>query len=275
MIPAAMRQYGTDSAKRMYFIDYPIDEPNDINFCVAVPDGSKGPYVQDWPEEEALCIFFHGDYDEIPEVLGASGGLRQAAGPEAEGYLPQHLSGGPPTTRTNRSSSRRWLCRWYRMSYEEENRRISCGGFVVSKKVFSPRRDIFQSFKSSERWGSSSCRTLFPGFPHTPFRPVDERFPLFWLAQKPPHLLRRFLSCRKSLFATTRHLSELQKALKDGDHHRAGHPSRVSRTHSSAPLTKGSRSFWLAQKPPHLLRRFVVSKVFSPRRDIFQSFKKL
>ena len=66
VIPAAMRQYGTDSAKRMYFIDYPIDEPNDINFCVAVPDGSKGPYVQDWPEEEALCIFFHGDYDEIP-----------------------------------------------------------------------------------------------------------------------------------------------------------------------------------------------------------------
>ena len=43
VIPAAMRQYGTDSAKRMYFIDYPIDEPNDINFCVAVPDGSKGP----------------------------------------------------------------------------------------------------------------------------------------------------------------------------------------------------------------------------------------
>ena len=41
VIPAAMRQYGTDSAKRMYFIDYPIDEPNDINFCVAVPDGSK------------------------------------------------------------------------------------------------------------------------------------------------------------------------------------------------------------------------------------------
>lgn len=65
VIPAAMRQYGTDSAKRMYFIDYPIDEPNDINFCVAVPDGSKGPYVQDWPEEEALCLFFHGDYDEI------------------------------------------------------------------------------------------------------------------------------------------------------------------------------------------------------------------
>lgn len=31
------------AAKRMYFIDYPIDEPNDINFCVAVPEGSKVP----------------------------------------------------------------------------------------------------------------------------------------------------------------------------------------------------------------------------------------
>ena len=48
-------------------------------------------------------------------------------------------------------------------------------------------------------------------------------------------------ACRKGLFATLRHFSELQKALKNGDHHRAGHPSRVSRTHPSAPLTKGSR----------------------------------
>ena len=57
---------------------------------------------------------------------------------------------------------------------------------------------------------------------------------------------------RKSLFATLRHFSELQKALKNGDHHRAGHPSRVSRTHPSAPLTKGSRSFdRLRRAAPH------------------------
>ena len=37
---------------------------------------------------------------------------------------------------------------------------------------------------------------------------------------------------RKNLFAMLRHFSELQKALKNGDHHRAGHPS--------SPLTKGS-----------------------------------
>ena len=67
-------------------------------------------------------------------------------------------------------------------------------------------------------------------------------------------------SCRKSLFATTRHLSELQKALKDGDHHRAGHPSRVSRTHPSAPLTKGSRSFGWPRNRRISCGGFVVSK---------------
>ena len=67
-------------------------------------------------------------------------------------------------------------------------------------------------------------------------------------------------SCRKSLFATTRHLSELQKALKNGDHHRVGHPFRVSRTHPSAPLTKGSRSFGWPRNRRISCGGFVVSK---------------
>lgn len=96
VIPAAMRQYGTDSAKRMYFIDYPIDEPNDINFCVAVPDGSKGPYVQDWPEEEALCIFFHGDYDEIPEVRERLVAYARQQGLKLKGTCRNIYLEGPP-----------------------------------------------------------------------------------------------------------------------------------------------------------------------------------
>ena len=67
-------------------------------------------------------------------------------------------------------------------------------------------------------------------------------------------------SCRKSLFDTTRHFSELQKALKNGDHHRAGHPSRVSRTHPSAPLTKDSRSFGWPRNRRISCGGFVVSK---------------
>lgn len=96
VIPAAMRQYGTDSAKRMYFIDYPIDEPNDINFCVAVPDGSKGPYVQDWPEEEALCLFFHGDYDEIPEVRERLVAYARQQGLKLKGTCRNIYLEGPP-----------------------------------------------------------------------------------------------------------------------------------------------------------------------------------
>lgn len=96
VIPAAMRQYGTDSAKRMYFIDYPIDEPNDINFCVAVPDGSKGPYVQDWPEEKALCLFFHGDYDEIPEVRERLVAYARQQGLKLKGTCRNIYLEGPP-----------------------------------------------------------------------------------------------------------------------------------------------------------------------------------
>ena len=49
----------------------------------------------------------------------------------------------------------------------------------VAKKSFRHAEAFFRTLKSSEKWGSSSCRTPFPGFPHTPFRPVDERLPLF------------------------------------------------------------------------------------------------
>ena len=96
VIPAAMRQYGTDSAKRMYFIDYPIDEPNDIDFCVAVLDGSKGPYVQDWPEEKALCLFFHGDYDEIPEARERLVAYARQQGLKLKGTCRNIYLEGPP-----------------------------------------------------------------------------------------------------------------------------------------------------------------------------------
>ena len=45
--------------------------------------------------------------------------------------------------------------------------------FSVAKKSFRHAEAFFRASKSSEKWGSSSCRTPFPGFPHTPFRPVD------------------------------------------------------------------------------------------------------
>ena len=140
----------------------------------------------------------------------------------------------------------------------------------VAKKSFRHAQAFFRASKSSGKWGSSSCRTPFPGFPHTPFRPVDERLPRFGGSLRKGRSVCSGLpsAWRKSLFATLRHFSELQKALKNGDHPRAGHPSRVSRTHPSAPLTKGSPALGAvsgkagAYAPAFLQRG---EKVFSPR----------
>ena len=42
----AMRAHGTDITRRMYFIQFPIDRPAEVSFCVAVPPGSEGEYVE-------------------------------------------------------------------------------------------------------------------------------------------------------------------------------------------------------------------------------------
>lgn len=68
IIPAALRQYGSDTTKRMFFISYSLDDPNLISYCVAVPSGSQGEDVKILPEEKALCIFYHGSYESIPCV---------------------------------------------------------------------------------------------------------------------------------------------------------------------------------------------------------------
>lgn len=64
----AMRAYGTDITRRMYFIEYPIDHPGEAAFCVAVPAGSRGEFVVELPEVQAICIYHHGAYEELPAV---------------------------------------------------------------------------------------------------------------------------------------------------------------------------------------------------------------
>lgn len=68
IIPDAMRKYGSDTSKRMYFIEYPLDDPNLISYCIAVPPQSEGEYIHRLPKEKALCIFYHGSYESIPDI---------------------------------------------------------------------------------------------------------------------------------------------------------------------------------------------------------------
>ena len=50
----AMRAYGTDTTRRMYFIEYSISAPLEAAFCVAVPPGSEGEFVTLLPPTDAL-----------------------------------------------------------------------------------------------------------------------------------------------------------------------------------------------------------------------------
>lgn len=64
----AIRKYGSDSSKRMFYIEYPLTNPDLISYCVAIPPKSQGENVVHIEESQALCIFHHGSYESIPDV---------------------------------------------------------------------------------------------------------------------------------------------------------------------------------------------------------------
>ena len=45
----AMRVYGTDTTRRMYFTEYALAAPEEISYCVAVPQESQGEHVETLP----------------------------------------------------------------------------------------------------------------------------------------------------------------------------------------------------------------------------------
>lgn len=64
----AMKKYGTDITRRMYFTEYNADNPTAIYYCVSVPSDSSGDGIKKLPEFKALSTFYHGAYEEIPKV---------------------------------------------------------------------------------------------------------------------------------------------------------------------------------------------------------------
>lgn len=64
----AMRRYGSDTSKRMFFIEYPLDDPELVSYCVAIPPENQGESILNLTAEKALCIFYHGSYESIPAV---------------------------------------------------------------------------------------------------------------------------------------------------------------------------------------------------------------
>jgi len=64
----AMRKYGTDTTRRMYFTEYSAASPLDISYCVAVPSTSEGEHIIHLPALKAISFFHHGAYEKIPEA---------------------------------------------------------------------------------------------------------------------------------------------------------------------------------------------------------------
>lgn len=62
----AMRAYGTDTTRRMYFIEYPLQDTDEISYAVAVPPESKGEYIVNIPSFRAISLYHHGAYEDIP-----------------------------------------------------------------------------------------------------------------------------------------------------------------------------------------------------------------
>lgn len=70
IVTAALRKYSSDSGKRMFFIEYSLDTPEQISYCVAVSGDAQGDDILCLPEEKALCLFYHGSYESIPVARG-------------------------------------------------------------------------------------------------------------------------------------------------------------------------------------------------------------
>lgn len=64
----AFRAYGTDTTRRMYYIEYSVKAPGEVSYCVAVPKESKGEYIETIPDVRALSIYHHGAYEKIPDT---------------------------------------------------------------------------------------------------------------------------------------------------------------------------------------------------------------
>ena len=62
-----MRLYGTDTTRRMYFTEYSSKSPEEVSYCVAVPQESEGEYISIAPKLKAISFYHHGAYENIPE----------------------------------------------------------------------------------------------------------------------------------------------------------------------------------------------------------------
>lgn len=93
---SAMKRFGSDTSKRMFFIEYPLEDLNQTSYCIAVPPSSQGEDIVHLPEEKALCIFYHGSYENLAEVRRKILSYAMENGIETKGFCRHLYLEGPP-----------------------------------------------------------------------------------------------------------------------------------------------------------------------------------
>ena len=64
----AFKTYETDTTRCLYYIEYSVNTPAEISYCVAIPAANKGEYVENIPDVRALSVYHHGAYENIPNT---------------------------------------------------------------------------------------------------------------------------------------------------------------------------------------------------------------
>jgi len=64
----AVTAHGSDISKRMYFIEFPLEDTDLITYCACVPASSEGDCVVQLPPVKALTQYCHGAYENLPAV---------------------------------------------------------------------------------------------------------------------------------------------------------------------------------------------------------------
>lgn len=63
----AMREYKTDISRRMYFIEYPLNDTDDLTYAVSVSPESEGENIFKLPSFNAIYLSHRGAYEDIPK----------------------------------------------------------------------------------------------------------------------------------------------------------------------------------------------------------------
>jgi len=92
----ALRLYGSDDSKRMFFTEYALDHPGEVTCYISVPAASVGENVVRLQEQKALCIFYRGCYESLPKVRETLLAQASARGLALSGIARHTYLEGPP-----------------------------------------------------------------------------------------------------------------------------------------------------------------------------------